>query len=451
MKPNRHPLRPEAPTDESASSSTPAADEGPPKRLGWIEGHLPEIVDPLRPGDPETSFTETKHMRRDGWTPERQRIFLENFAEGGVIVDACEAAGMSARSVYNLRNRDPLFAAGLRAATLLARPRLADEVHSRAVNGVVERIYKDGIVVAERHRYDNRLTMAALTRLDARADRAEERGDPHLRLVARWDDYLAALGEGRTEDGMALLAPPETGQGKDAPHRELRELPLGEDEDCHKVWVDEDRWWTDYPPPAGFAGEERGAYGDYQYRRALSPDEQAAVDAEEEAEFAAYRARAEAQRDACFFGGAPPSFSDPPGPGPFTLPDGRMMMLKDHDSSAILAVSDLGRARAFYGDLLGLELDDQDAAEEGVLVYRTGATRLVVYRSDHAGTNRANAVVWGVGGDLPAIVAELEAKGARFEHYPDIGRLEGNVHVAGNAKLVWLKDPDGNILHIHSM
>jgi catechol 2,3-dioxygenase-like lactoylglutathione lyase family enzyme len=125
-------------------------------------------------------------------------------------------------------------------------------------------------------------------------------------------------------------------------------------------------------------------------------------------------------------------------------------MLNDHDSSAILAVADLGRARAFYGEVLGLELLDE-GAEEGVLVYRTGATRLIVYASEYAGTNRANAVVWGVGGDLGAIVAALEAKGAAFEHYPDIGRVEGNVHHAGGMKLVWLKDPDGNILHINSM
>jgi catechol 2,3-dioxygenase-like lactoylglutathione lyase family enzyme len=125
-------------------------------------------------------------------------------------------------------------------------------------------------------------------------------------------------------------------------------------------------------------------------------------------------------------------------------------MLKDHDSSAILAVADLDRARAFYGETLGLDLADE-GGEEGVLVYRTGATRLVVYASDYAGTNRANAVVWGVGGDLDSIVAALEAKGAAFEHYPDIGRLDGNVHHAGGMKLVWLKDPDGNILHINSM
>jgi catechol 2,3-dioxygenase-like lactoylglutathione lyase family enzyme len=124
-------------------------------------------------------------------------------------------------------------------------------------------------------------------------------------------------------------------------------------------------------------------------------------------------------------------------------------MLKDHDSSAIVAVADLERARAFYGGLLGLELAEA-GAEEGVLVYRTGATRLVVYASEFAGTTRANAVVWGVGGDLDSIVAALEARGAAFEHYPGIGRLEGNIHLSGGMKLVWLKDPDGNILHLNS-
>jgi catechol 2,3-dioxygenase-like lactoylglutathione lyase family enzyme len=125
-------------------------------------------------------------------------------------------------------------------------------------------------------------------------------------------------------------------------------------------------------------------------------------------------------------------------------------MLKDHDSSAILAVANLDRAHTFYADVLGLEPAGQ-GKEEGVRVYRTGATRLIVYESEFAGTNRANAVVWGVGADLDSIVAALEAKGATFEHYPDIGTLEGNIHHAGGEKLVWLKDPDGNVLHLNSM
>jgi hypothetical protein len=302
-----------------------------PQRIGWVDGHLPEIVDPLVPRHPDTALAETRRLRHDGWTPEKKRRFLECFAECGVIRDACEAVGLSARSAYNLRDRDPLFAAGWEAAQMMARPRLADEVYSRALNGVVDRIYKDGMVVAERHRYDNRLTMAALARLDARIDRAEERGAPQLGLIARWDDYLDALEEDRREDGLALLAAPAAEAPEDEVHadagdRELRELHQSEeadlepdeDEDHHYVWETEGCWWTDYPPPPGFDGEEEGEYHDPGYRRTLASDEEAAIERERAEERAEALALAEAQRLSYFFdidpdeeGGTPPPVPQP--------------------------------------------------------------------------------------------------------------------------------------------
>ena len=123
-------------------------------------------------------------------------------------------------------------------------------------------------------------------------------------------------------------------------------------------------------------------------------------------------------------------------------------MLKDKSSSAIVAVGDIARARKFYEEVLGLDLADDSMGE--VLVFRTGDTSLVVYRSEHAGTNKANAVVWGVGDEIEAIVADLKSKGVVFEHYDGM-ELKGDIHLAGAMKLVWLKDPDGNILHLNSM
>src|SRR5205085_11208487 len=185
---------------ESPWDSSPAA---PAEPVELLTDHMPAMVDPLVPRDVEDSFTETRRLRHDGWTPDKKRLFLECFAECGVLTDACRAAGMSAKATYNLRDRDPLFAAGMEAARVKARGPLADEVYSRARNGVFERIYRNGAIVAERHRYDNRLTMAALGRLDARVDRAEEQGAPYLALVGRWDEYLDALAEDRREDGFA--------------------------------------------------------------------------------------------------------------------------------------------------------------------------------------------------------------------------------------------------------
>jgi catechol 2,3-dioxygenase-like lactoylglutathione lyase family enzyme len=123
-------------------------------------------------------------------------------------------------------------------------------------------------------------------------------------------------------------------------------------------------------------------------------------------------------------------------------------MLKDRNSSAIVAVTDLDRARAFYEGVLGLNLLSE---EMSVLNFATGGTHLVVYRSDEAGSNRANAVVWGVGDEIETIVADLRGKGVRFEHYDMDGvQFADGLHRAGDFRMAWFKDPDGNILHLNS-
>lgn len=120
-------------------------------------------------------------------------------------------------------------------------------------------------------------------------------------------------------------------------------------------------------------------------------------------------------------------------------------MLADRDSSAIVAVRDIDRARVFYRDVLGLNLE----ADGEVLSFRTGATRLTVYPSEYAGTNRANAVVFTMAGDLIETVEVLRGRGVVFEHYDLPGlTLSGDVHQAGAARLVWFKDPDGNLIHL---
>ena len=122
-------------------------------------------------------------------------------------------------------------------------------------------------------------------------------------------------------------------------------------------------------------------------------------------------------------------------------------MLRDKDSAAIVAVKDIERAKRFYRDVLELELIEES---EQVLQFRTGNTALVVYLSEFAGTNKANAVVWGVGDDIDAIVGRLREKGVRFEQYEGMDYADG-IHRAGDFAMVWFKDPDGNILHLNTM
>jgi catechol 2,3-dioxygenase-like lactoylglutathione lyase family enzyme len=124
-------------------------------------------------------------------------------------------------------------------------------------------------------------------------------------------------------------------------------------------------------------------------------------------------------------------------------------MFNDIDACANLAVRDLDRARKFYEGTLGFESAGAEGDE--LIVYRSGGTTFNVYRSEQAGTNKATALTWTVGDKIDSVVSELSAKGVRFEHY-DMPGLErrGDVHVAGNMKVAWFKDPDGNVLNVVS-
>lgn len=122
-------------------------------------------------------------------------------------------------------------------------------------------------------------------------------------------------------------------------------------------------------------------------------------------------------------------------------------LLKERPTSAIVAVGDLDRARGFYADTLGLSPSTD--FEEGVLMFRTGNTELVVYESESAGDYGAKEVVWKAGEDFDAITGQLRAQGVAFDDYPDLGmHIVDGVHLAGEFKGVWFRDPDGNILHV---
>jgi catechol 2,3-dioxygenase-like lactoylglutathione lyase family enzyme len=124
-------------------------------------------------------------------------------------------------------------------------------------------------------------------------------------------------------------------------------------------------------------------------------------------------------------------------------------MLRNTDAVANLAVKDLKAAKKFYEGTLGLE--PVGAEGEEVIVYRSGNTRLNVYRSKEAGTNRATAVTWTVGDQVKPLVQALKAKGVNFEHYDMPGlTLDGDIHVGYGMQVAWFKDPDGNILNLVS-
>jgi len=120
-------------------------------------------------------------------------------------------------------------------------------------------------------------------------------------------------------------------------------------------------------------------------------------------------------------------------------------MLGNKEAIATIAVNDIKVAKKFYEGTLGLR--PEPTGETGVLGYKSGSSSVLVYESQYAGTNKATAATWLVGDELEKTVDALKAKGVVFEHYdlPGTSR-KGDVHVAGETKVAWFKDPDGNIL-----
>jgi hypothetical protein len=133
-------------------------------------------------------------QRRDGWTPERIRIFLRTLARRGVVAEAARAAGISAKSAYALRNgaKGAAFARAWAMAGSAAR-RVAGRVTSRVRDGIVVPIVRRGKVWGLRRRPDNPYTMRVLRNLD-RAAKKQPPNEALLRLAENFDafvDYVA--------------------------------------------------------------------------------------------------------------------------------------------------------------------------------------------------------------------------------------------------------------------
>ncbi len=104
--------------------------------------------------------------RRDGWTPTRQRDFIDALMIGGCVKTAAGYAGMSAKSAYRLRDRDDAasFAKAWDWALEEAIARVEVEALDRALNGIHEPVFYGGRQIGSRRRYDDRLPLAVLRR-----------------------------------------------------------------------------------------------------------------------------------------------------------------------------------------------------------------------------------------------------------------------------------------------
>lgn len=97
---------------------------------------------------------------------EAQGDFLDALAQWGNVRAAARCAGVSRSTAYRMRRACPRFRTLWDAALLHAVPRVEEVLADRALNGVEETVYYHGEEVATRRRYDSRLLLAHLGRLD---------------------------------------------------------------------------------------------------------------------------------------------------------------------------------------------------------------------------------------------------------------------------------------------
>ena len=106
------------------------------------------------------------------------------------------------------------------------------------------------------------------------------------------------------------------------------------------------------------------------------------------------------------------------------------------------SVDDLGAARKFYGDTLGLTIDEQP---EGLGLQLANGGRVFLYpKEDHlpATFTVLNFLV----DDLDKAVDQLAALGITFEKYPDTD--DKGINRGAGPDIAWFKDPAGNFLSV---
>jgi catechol-2,3-dioxygenase len=117
-------------------------------------------------------------------------------------------------------------------------------------------------------------------------------------------------------------------------------------------------------------------------------------------------------------------------------------MLGTHPVDVMLLATDLGVARSFYGDTLGLEVL---LADEQFLTFGCGGdSRLVVTKSTTGTADQATKACWRVD-DLAAEVAQLRARGVQIQDLPELGTVDGVADI-GFALAAWFIDPHHNWL-----
>lgn len=128
-------------------------------------------------------------------------------------------------------------------------------------------------------------------------------------------------------------------------------------------------------------------------------------------------------------------------------------MLKDSKAFSGFSVNDLEAAKKFYGQTLGLEVEEQK--DMGFSINVAGGTPIFVYpKPDH--TPASFTILNFPVDDIDKVVDELLTAGVEFERYDNMPGEQDEKGIMRSTSpedgpsIAWFKDPAGNILSVLS-
>ena len=141
-------------------------------------------------------------------TPKKREIFLESLRATGNIRRSCMAAGFSRSSAYLWKEEDADFAADWATAEAEGLENLADEMEQemrrRAVDGVDEPVFYQGVKCGAVRRYSDSLLMFGLKGIRGDRYRDSQKDSPPPGLPDRKEIALQMLNKLKTEGGLSL-------------------------------------------------------------------------------------------------------------------------------------------------------------------------------------------------------------------------------------------------------
>ena len=143
-----------------------------------------------------------RKYRHDGWTPDRQRAFIEALADTGSVSRAAARVNMSPEGAYYLRRQPGAegFRRAWEAALDFGVQRLKDIALERAIDGQLVPVFVAGKLMGFRRKKNDRLLMFCL--------RMNARGEDGRRLSASYFNPSPLAGEGESRNASGVRGAP---------------------------------------------------------------------------------------------------------------------------------------------------------------------------------------------------------------------------------------------------